>query len=130
MATAAEAAFPRETGGILLGHREGRDVHVERAIAVPDKRASGRTYVRSHDAAQKLLDEALRDENTELLGWVGEWHTHPEASGPSPRDLRELSRLAREDGQAVAVVVLIRKQAKVDPTGPSGKTLVATPGSR
>jgi proteasome lid subunit RPN8/RPN11 len=117
MVTTAERAAPRETGGILLGHRDGSDVHVERCIVVPDQQASGHTYVRSYKAAQRLLDEALGDRRRQLMGWVGEWHSHPNPGGPSPRDLRELSRLAREDGQAVALVVLVRKKAQWTPQG-------------
>lgn len=107
MITTAEAALPNESGGILLGHRQGNDVLVDRAIQVPTQRPSRARYVRSHHAAQSLLNQALRERTTELVGWVGEWHSHPSPSGPSPRDLREISRLARQDGQAVALVVLV-----------------------
>ncbi len=108
MIATAEAALPNECGGILLGHREKYDVHICCAIPVPDQAPSHGGYVRSHDAAQKLLDGALADGSVPSLGWVGEWHSHPNPSEPSPRDLCELSRLAREDGRAVGLIVLVR----------------------
>lgn len=115
MIATAEAALPNECGGILVGHREGRDIHVSSAIPVPDQNPSRGGFVRSYESAQELLDEILAEVSAASLGWVGEWHSHPKPSRPSPRDLHEISRLSREDGQPVALIVLVRDGADWNP---------------
>lgn len=44
---AGRTALPRETGGILIGFREGPDIVVTRLLVVQDGQSSGHTYLRS-----------------------------------------------------------------------------------
>lgn len=104
---AARLALPNEVGGILIGYRRGASVNVVRAVVVVDPSASPYSYARRHAQAQVALD-AVRSEEPDnaLLGWVGEWHSHPGPSGPSHTDLQELLSLARIDGHAIALIVI------------------------
>lgn len=95
---AAEAALPRETGGLLLGWWDTGDasevIVVRHAIEVPDKRATPTSWVRRPRAAQAELSRALAALSHPLLGYVGDWHSHPEAypaSGPDQASLLHTS---------------------------------------
>jgi proteasome lid subunit RPN8/RPN11 len=91
---AAGAALPRETGGLLLGWWDTRDaaevIIVRHAIEVPDRRATPASWVRRPRAAQAELSRALADLGHPLLGYVGDWHSHPEAHTASRRDRASL----------------------------------------
>lgn len=103
----AGAAYPNETGGILVGWYSAEMIHVEQFLEVPDAEARHARYTRRHDAAQVALEELRAREgiNSEL-GYVGEWHAHPAAQPASPRDLAALRRIALRIGEPVALVVL------------------------
>jgi len=105
MLTAGLAALPRETGGILVGFRTEDQVVVTRAAVVPDVGSSGREY--------RLLKARASDELTRLqvgtahvLGYVGDWHTHPADVPPSCTDLATLELIAAAAGDIVALIVL------------------------
>lgn len=106
--TAAGAAgrrtLPRETGGILLGFRTPDLIVVTRALVVDDPASSGRTYLRHRRRAQALLTAARQESG--VIGYVGEWHTHPEDKPSSPTDLRALGKTARMTPSVVALLVL------------------------
>lgn len=91
---AAGAALPRETGGLLLGWWDTRDaagvIIVRHAIEVLDRRATPTSWVRRPRAAQSELSRALAVLGHPLLGYVGDWHSHPEAHTASGRDRASL----------------------------------------
>lgn len=105
---AAWNALPRETGGILIGWREGasaRDVTVVAALVVSDPAAAHASYRLNQAAAQALLDDYLTRESDTNLGYVGEWHSHPEPQPPSPQDLRSLRSAARLTRRPLALLI-------------------------
>ena len=76
-------ASPNETGGLLIGliNRNRRIIYVTRILhAPPDSKGSPYAFVRGiEDVPEKILD--IQDKTGGLLGYIGEWHTHP-AGGP------------------------------------------------
>jgi hypothetical protein len=42
-----------------------------------------------------------------VLGYVGEWHSHPAPLGASTQDLEELTRISQGTGQPIALIVLV-----------------------
>ncbi len=105
---AAETArrMPLETGGILLGYREGADVMVTHALVVEGSVPSGNRYVRDDVEANRMLSEFLKDRGSnDVTGYVGEWHSHPAPFGPSPIDHAAMREIARTSGFPVALVV-------------------------
>ena len=94
LSAAASAALPRETGGLLLGWWETRDaaevIIVRHAIEIADRRATPTSWVRRPRAAQAKLSRALADLGHPLLGYVGDWHSHPQAHTASGRDRASL----------------------------------------
>lgn len=111
--SAGSACLPQETGGILLGWRTPTTVHVERAVEVVDDQATSTTYERDHERSEAALAAALKDEPAgSPVGYVGEWHTHPGACGPSAMDRGALGRIATRRGAApIALLVPAWQQA-------------------
>jgi integrative and conjugative element protein (TIGR02256 family) len=88
---------PRETGGVMLGHRDGR----AREIFVSELIAAGPGAVReSHrfepDGPWQRARIAERYEASgRMLDYLGDWHSHPKGSGPSSLDRATARRIAR-----------------------------------
>lgn len=118
----ADRATPIETGGILLGYRSGRSVRVVGAAEVADPNATEASFTLRRDAAQARLDEVRSHFPAgSPVGFVGEWHVHPQASPPSSIDRRSIARLGRHYRRRVVSVVVVREQTSWVPHG-----LVAT----
>lgn len=109
----ASNALPQETGGILLGCRVDGVVAVNRFLEVADRQASSLSYRRRHRIAEAALAEALSvgDAGT-VLGYVGEWHSHPAPLGASSQDLEELTRISQGTAQPIALIVLMRESRR------------------
>jgi proteasome lid subunit RPN8/RPN11 len=103
----AQQRLPLETGGILLGWRDVGCIHVAQFIEVWDPNAQHVTYERNHAAAQAALRAAKAELPLDsLLGYVGEWHTHPTLQPPSRQDRKELKAIGRMGAQPLAMIVL------------------------
>lgn len=103
----ARTALPLETGGILLGFRTPDLIVVTRTLTVPDPFSGRRTYLRRRGKAQVQMTQALR-QAPPVVGYVGEWHTHPADVPPSSIDTNALAATARATSQPVALIVLSR----------------------
>ena len=115
--TLAHAALPKETGGILIGYRTDQEVIVERFLEIPDEDATPTSYRRRHAEAQAALDGVLASEPPgSLLGYVGEWHSHPGQAGPSRKDVRQLRHGAQQVVSPVALMVLLHDGHSWEPT--------------
>ncbi len=83
-------AIPAETGGILVGYLQPKRkiIYVTRALnAPPDSQASPYAFIRGISDSPEIIDEIGRLSGG-LLGYVGEWHTHPFGSSRlSSRDI-------------------------------------------
>jgi Prokaryotic E2 family A/ThiF family/Prokaryotic homologs of the JAB domain len=90
MKNALRNSQPKETGGILIGlvHSKRRIIYVTRLLSAPkDSRRSPVCFVRGiRDLPEAVAD--IESHTGRLLGYVGEWHTHP-LGGPdlSPTDI-------------------------------------------
>jgi integrative and conjugative element protein (TIGR02256 family) len=99
-------ALPLESGGILLGYREGLRIVVTHALVVATNTGTTNRYVRDDVRANALLREFLNSRDPEdPTGYVGEWHSHPAPFGPSSIDLNAIRATARATAASVALVV-------------------------
>jgi integrative and conjugative element protein (TIGR02256 family) len=103
---AGRAALPRETGGILLGHFADGEPIVTVAPVVPDPSATRIRYRRDAQSAARTLSHQLAADKSGILGYLGEWHTHPLPLGPSRTDRQAISVLATDGGYDVLLLVL------------------------
>lgn len=88
---ASHAASPLETGGVLLGVRcDGRPWIVEGAVIAG--LATSHSFLIPRGATRPVVEAARERDNR--LGYLGDWHSHPENVGASSRDFRTLAYLA------------------------------------
>lgn len=107
-AITAEAArsLPFESGGILLGYREGLRIVVTHALVVATYAGMTNRYVRDDVSANALLREFLASRDPEdPTGYVGEWHSHPAPSEPSSIDISAIRTTAKETDGPIALIV-------------------------
>lgn len=84
LASMAEAGYPSETGGVLIGVRARRSIWITEAVELATDRAPGH-YVVPSGATIPAVKKA-RDELDSRLGYLGEWHSHADDFGPSSTD--------------------------------------------
>ncbi len=99
MKKALHRSQPKETGGILIGmvHSKRRIIYVARLLSAPkDSHRSPECFVRGiRDLPEAVAD--IESRTGRLLGYVGEWHTHP-LGGPnlSPTDISAVATLKKD----------------------------------
>jgi integrative and conjugative element protein (TIGR02256 family) len=103
--TAAMAACPRETGGLLLGWWDSGQVAVRHAVEVPDPHATAYSWSRDEFRAQAALDTTLAEHEHPWLGYVGDWHSHPAACNASAQDLASIRRASRQYHQPLVLLI-------------------------
>ena len=102
----AQSAFPKETGGLVLGWWEGKIPIIHCIVEVADPVAGPTRWQRNERAASLVLKESLFKARVAHLGYIGDWHSHPENVGPSATDIASLRRVSRQYPQAVVLLVL------------------------
>ena len=105
--------LPNETGGVLIGaHDVGRRVIylVDALPSPPDSEELPTAYIRgSQGLAQRVRN--ISDSTDGMLQYIGEWHSHPDASGvkPSPKDEKLLTwveEIMDQDGLPGVMVIV------------------------
>ena len=98
--------LPLEAGGILLGHHEDGSVVVTHALVVDGQGAARDKYIRDDIRANALLAEFLAQRaEDDPTGYIGEWHSHPAPSGPSPTDDAAVRAIAKTSDGPIALLV-------------------------
>ena len=105
VAAAAATAYPRETGGLLLGWWQDGTIVVRHAVEIPDPGATTNSWSRAQASAQSALDDALRELDHPWLGYVGDWHSQPSACPVSTRDVAAIRRASRHYSQPLVLLV-------------------------
>jgi proteasome lid subunit RPN8/RPN11 len=106
LADAARNAHPQETGGVLVGLYVGRErPWVVEATVLPPHVASHSYYELPAEARPRAVDSAR--ETDERLGYLGDWHSHPEDVGPSGTDITTMKQLAADPAAACPHPVLL-----------------------
>lgn len=97
MAEEAERHRPDETGGILLGHRNGLDIVVRDVVGAGPAAVRTATGMRpDHEYQVGAIREAFATSDGAVT-YLGDWHSHPDGNTAlSDRDRRTLRNIARE----------------------------------
>jgi Prokaryotic E2 family A/Prokaryotic homologs of the JAB domain/ThiF family len=107
------SCLPAETGGVLLGYYDFnvRMVVIVDALPAPaDSQSSGTSFERGIDGTTDSVLEARR-RTANIVGYVGEWHSHPPGHGakPSRDDYYQLvylaTGMAKEGLPAIQLIV-------------------------
>lgn len=104
----AKRSHPKETGGILLGVRNGDRPWVTRAIEIPSI-DRGRNHYRLPAGATTPAVAHAREKDPRL-GYLGEWHSHPSDVGPSPTDRATMRRLALRHPRTGLLLIVVRRR--------------------
>lgn len=94
-----------ESGGLLIGWWDGQSIVINDATEVYDPTATETSWMRREAIAQVSLDEILSKSDDEKLGYVGDWHSHPQAIGASRTDLFSLKRASLQYARPIALVI-------------------------
>ncbi|WP_159647807.1 MULTISPECIES: Mov34/MPN/PAD-1 family protein [Sphingomonadaceae] len=96
MLKATRRYSPLEAGGLLLGFRKGRHLHVIEATTPYAWDSQSRvSFIRS-PKAHRMRALRLWKESHKRVDWLGEWHSHPGFSpNPSGIDNRNWKQLVR-----------------------------------
>jgi len=93
------AASPNEIGGAMIGliHSKRQIIYVTRVLdPTPDSIGTKYEFRRGIQELPKAVVEIQRKTGG-LLGYVGDWHTHPRGSGAlSPTDIKAMLETKRE----------------------------------
>lgn len=93
------SAAPAETGGSMAGviHPKRRVIYVTRMIdAPPDSKATPDSFTRGTEGLPETVD-TVRKASGGLLGYVGDWHTHPRGAGRvSQKDVETMLDMKRK----------------------------------
>jgi integrative and conjugative element protein (TIGR02256 family) len=106
LAGAANRALPYETGGLLIGWRDGEHVVVRGWLELGTTNPRTNRFAINTEKATKVLKRYLRTSSNPLEGYVGAWHTHPALAPPSGTDLETFGASAAATHAPLAFVVL------------------------
>lgn len=89
--------WARETGGALLGWREGTDVVVQRVLGPGPKAKHGFSHFEPDHEWQAQEGAKVYKESGRTIAFLGDWHTHPRGSAiPSPQDRKTMATIAED----------------------------------
>ena len=79
-------ALPNESGGILIGSFDltRRIAHVVAALPAPADSVQAPTYFIRGSTDLKPAVDRLAEASAGFLGYLGEWHSHPDSAVPRP----------------------------------------------
>ncbi len=87
----------RETGGALLGWRDGGDVVVRRILGPGPHARHGFSHFEPDHNWQGEEGRRIYEESKRTVAYVGDWHTHPRgAPRPSAQDRKTMAAIAND----------------------------------
>lgn len=130
LSSAATAALPFETGGLLIGWRDGENVVVRASLQLRTPNARTNRFDIDAKRATRALKRHLRMTSNSLEGYVGAWHTHPALAPPSETDIDTFCASAAATHAPLAFVVLatdgFTSTAHIAWAGRSGDRVIRT----
>lgn len=106
IADAAEAAYPEEACGLLVGRRTSRRTLIDNAT--PSRNVAAQSSINRFEVDPKVRFDLMRSLAGTSSRIVGHYHSHPDQpSDPSPTDLR----MAFEPDLVWLIVSVVRSQA-------------------
>jgi integrative and conjugative element protein (TIGR02256 family) len=113
-------SLPNETGGVLLGYFDlnvNAIVIVDASSAPTDSVGTPSSFKRGTKELSDLISDASK-KTAGIVGYVGEWHSHPAGvdARPSTLDLNQLAELSRhmhDDGLPVLQLIVAEEQIEI-----------------
>ena len=111
-----KAKLPNETGGVLIGSFDmaRRIIYVVDATEAPaDSQECRNGFLRGIEGLQEEVD-SIEEATTGMLGYIGEWHSHPTwnvaPSSPDRNVIRWVEQTLDDEGQVGVVGIVGSKQ--------------------
>lgn len=96
-----------EAGGLLLGLRRGPHIEIINITTPLQSDIRTRTSFYRSDLGHFMQADRLWMESQQTIGYVGEWHTHPESQpSPSSIDTSEWRRVIRTDKRSTVFLIV------------------------
>lgn len=83
----------RETGGALLGHRDGKLSVIEQILGPGPNASHGFSHFEPDAKWQLGEGERIYAESGRTVAYLGDWHTHPHGSPNPSRQDRETAKM-------------------------------------
>lgn len=107
--------LPNETGGVILGYvdQKLRHIYVVDVLNAPADSDADRTgFTRGVEGLKAALDEFSR-RTANIVGYIGEWHSHPELMSAYPSSIdrmliKQLADTLELDGQPALMIIVGR----------------------
>jgi integrative and conjugative element protein (TIGR02256 family) len=97
----------RERGGILLGFRRGPHLHINEATFPMRWDIGSRFAFQRSAGGHRQIALNRWHQSNRTIDWVGEWHSHPEASpSPSSIDIRSWKDITRDRAAPMAFMII------------------------
>lgn len=110
MTCAAHGSHPIETGGVLVGVHVNGQPWVTAAVEIPSPERGRRHYKIPAGTTQPAVLAAREADHR--LGYLGDWHSHPNDSGPSPTDLATLALISiKHPREPNPTMIVVRRSA-------------------
>ncbi len=108
-----QRAIPLETGGVVLGYIDQKlktIFMVDVLEAPPDSESSKTHFIRGVEGLNERIGDA-ESRTAKIVGYIGEWHSHPAFVPPSPSryDKRLVNYLAdalADDGLPILMIII------------------------
>jgi integrative and conjugative element protein (TIGR02256 family) len=105
--------LPNETGGVILGYidQKLKHIYVVDVLNAPRDSDGNRTgFTRGVDGLKAALEEVAQ-RTANIVGYIGEWHSHPEFTSayPSAMDrvlIKQLADALELDGQPALMIIV------------------------
>ena len=95
-----------EGGGILIGYRRGRHVHVVDATTPGPQDHRSRYGFHRLDPSHQQIAQVRWARSRHTLDYIGEWHTHPQTCpAPSSLDLSEWAQILRHRSEPMIFAI-------------------------
>lgn len=102
-----EGPHQHEAGGVLLGLRRGPHIEVIKVTIPMAGDIRTRTSFLRRDPGHFEIAQRLWRESNGMIGFVGEWHTHPEQYPvPSNIDTAEWRKVLRLEKRATIFIIV------------------------
>lgn len=89
----------RETGGVLFGYRNDKDIVITEATGPGPQARHRRTWFEPDTTYCQAQLAAIYERTGGAISYLGEWHTHPCGNTqPSFQDLKSMLTLAKDPG--------------------------------
>lgn len=104
---------PAETGGVLVGYidQKLKTIFIVDALPAPSDSVGDSTgFIRGVSGLEAAVEE-IRKRTAMIVGYIGEWHSHPPLTGatPSPTDrilVKTLAEALAVDGQPFLMIIV------------------------